>query len=92
MKTITRREFRNAFADVIAAVEAGETYRITHNGTQIAELRPPARRRGPSAEELVARLRGLPRVDHAQMRREAGEFFGERHASNELCRCCVHSI
>jgi hypothetical protein len=29
-----------------------------------------------SAEELVARHRWLPVVDYAEMRREAGEFFG----------------
>lgn len=58
------------------AVEAGETYHITRNGTEVAELRPLARRRRLSAEELVERHRRLPRVDSAQMRQEADEFFG----------------
>jgi prevent-host-death family protein len=76
MKTITQREFRNHSAAVMDAVEAGETYHITRNGTEVAELRPLPRRRRLSAEELVARHRRLPRVDHARMRREADEFFG----------------
>jgi prevent-host-death family protein len=76
MKTITQREFRNDSAAVMDAVEAGEIYHITRNGTEVAELRPLARRRRLSAEELVARHRGLPRVDPAQMRREADDFFG----------------
>jgi prevent-host-death family protein len=76
MKTITQREFRNNSAAVMDAVEAGETYHITRNGTEVAELRPLARRRRPTAEELVARHRALPEVDYEQMRREADEFFG----------------
>ncbi|MGH3751636.1 MAG: hypothetical protein ACRDRP_02895 [Pseudonocardiaceae bacterium] len=41
----------------------------------VAELRPLARRRRLSGEELVARHRRLPRVDHVRMRAEADEFF-----------------
>jgi prevent-host-death family protein len=76
MKTITQREFRNNSAAIMDAVEAGETYHITRNGTEVAELRPIQRRRRLSAEELVARHRRLPRVDHARMHQEADEFFG----------------
>ncbi|CAG7652139.1 type II toxin-antitoxin system Phd/YefM family antitoxin [Actinacidiphila bryophytorum] len=76
MKTITQREFRNNSAAVMDAVEAGETYHITRNGTEVAELRPVPRRRRLSAEELVERHRRLPRVDYARMRQEADEFFG----------------
>ncbi|HEU0128710.1 MAG TPA: type II toxin-antitoxin system prevent-host-death family antitoxin [Pseudonocardiaceae bacterium] len=75
MKVITQREFRNHSAAVMDAVEAGETFHITRNGVEVAELRPLARRRRCSAEELVARHRRLPRVDHARMRAEADEFF-----------------
>jgi prevent-host-death family protein len=76
MKVITQREFRNSSAAVMDAVEAGETYHITRNGTEVAELRPLTRKRRLSAEELVARHRRLPHVDHSLMRREADEFFG----------------
>ena len=58
------------------AVEAGEVYHITRNGIEVAELRPLARRRRLTAEELVARHRRLPRVDYERMRQEADEFFG----------------
>ncbi|HEX6500186.1 MAG TPA: type II toxin-antitoxin system prevent-host-death family antitoxin [Micromonosporaceae bacterium] len=76
MKTITQREFRNNSAAVMDAVEAGETYRITRNGIEVAELRPIVHRRRLSAEQLVQRHRRLPRVDHRRMRQEAEEFFG----------------
>jgi len=76
MKVITQREFRNNSAAVMDAVEAGEVFRVTRNGVEVAELRPVDRRRRLTAEELVARHRKLPRVDYARMRREADDFFG----------------
>jgi prevent-host-death family protein len=75
MKVITQREFRNNSAAIMDAVEAGETYHVTRNGVTVAELRPVSRRRKVSAEELVERHKKLPRVDYAEMRREADEFF-----------------
>jgi prevent-host-death family protein len=76
VKTITQREFRNRSAAVMDAVEGGETYHITRNGVEVAELRPLPRRRRLSADELVARHRRLPHVDSARLRRDADEFFG----------------
>ncbi|WP_037354160.1 type II toxin-antitoxin system Phd/YefM family antitoxin [Amycolatopsis orientalis] len=76
MKVITQREFRNNSAAVMDAVEAGETYHVTRNGVEVAELRPIPRRRQLTAEELVDRHRRLPAVEAAQMRQEADEFFG----------------
>ena len=76
VKVITQREFRNNSAAVMDAVEAGETYHVTRNGVEVAELRPLARRRSLTAEELVERHRKLPRVDYIRMRREADELFG----------------
>jgi len=76
MKVIGQREFRNNSAAVMDAVQAGETFHVTRNGVEIAELRPVTRRRRLSADELVERHRRLPRVDHGRMRGEADEFFG----------------
>ncbi|RSM57618.1 PhdYeFM domain-containing protein [Amycolatopsis sp. WAC 01376] len=85
MKVITQREFRNNSAAVMDAVEAGEIYHVTRNGVEVAELRPIPRRRRLTAEELVQRHRGLPKVEAAQMRQEADEFFGteDRVASDD---------
>ncbi|MGH3873118.1 MAG: type II toxin-antitoxin system Phd/YefM family antitoxin [Pseudonocardiaceae bacterium] len=83
VRIITQREFRNNSAAVMDAVEAGETYHITRNGTEVAELRPLTRRRRLSAEELVARHSRLPRVDHARMRTESEEFFGTQDRVGE---------
>lgn len=77
MKIISQRELRNGSAAIMDAVEAGETFHVTRNGVEIAELRPLAQRRRFTAEELVERHKRLPRVDAAEMRREADEIFGE---------------
>ncbi|WP_084509125.1 type II toxin-antitoxin system Phd/YefM family antitoxin [Nocardia pseudovaccinii] len=76
MKAITHREFRDNFATVMDAVEAGEVVRVIRNGVEVAELRPVGRRGRLTAAELVERHRKLPRVDHARMQREADEFSG----------------
>jgi prevent-host-death family protein len=76
VKVISQREFRNNSAAVMDAVEAGETYHVTRNGVEVAELRPIVRRRRLTAEELVERHRKLPRVDHARVQQESDEFFG----------------
>lgn len=76
MKVISQREFRNNSAAVMDSVEAGEVYRVTRNGTEVAELRPLTRRRRLTAEELVERHRRLPHVDLQRMRDEADDLFG----------------
>ncbi|MFG3436046.1 type II toxin-antitoxin system Phd/YefM family antitoxin [Nonomuraea sp. NPDC047897] len=77
MKVITRQDLRDDSAAVMDQVEAGETFRITRNGVEVAELRPLPRRRRLGAEELVAKHRQLPRVDYAAMRHEADDLFSD---------------
>jgi prevent-host-death family protein len=84
VKVISQREFRNNSAAIMDAVEGGETYHVTRNGVEIAELRPVARRRRLTAEELVARHRDLPRVDQSSMRAEADEFFGSEDRIDDI--------
>lgn len=76
MKVISEQEFHDNPAEVFEAVEAGETYQITQDGEEILELSLPSHRRGLITAEVVERLKDLPRVDYAEMRREADEFFG----------------
>ncbi|TLW92370.1 type II toxin-antitoxin system Phd/YefM family antitoxin [Saccharomonospora piscinae] len=60
MKVIGQRELRTNCAAVMDAVEAGETYHVTRNGVEVAEVRPLPRRRRLTAEELVERHRAMP--------------------------------
>lgn len=82
MRVISQREFRNNSAAIMDAVEAGETFHVTRNGVEIAEVRPLPRRRRLTAEELVERHKRLPRVDYAAMRAEAAEIFGEERVGD----------
>ncbi|WP_328910184.1 PhdYeFM domain-containing protein [Streptomyces sp. NBC_00234] len=77
MKTITQRELAARSKAVLDDVEAGETYHVTRNGIEIAEVRPlSARRRFVPVEEMQRKWRTAPRVDYARMRAEADAFFG----------------
>lgn len=59
MRHITQRELRNDTPAVMRAVEAGETFVLTRNGTPIADLVPHARpagaRRVTGADLIAAR-------------------------------------
>jgi prevent-host-death family protein len=91
---ISQREFRNNSAAVMDAVEAGETFHVTRNGVEVAELRPLPRRRRLTVDELVERHRRLPRVDYARMRQESDEFFGteDRVGDDDVCGRCAPSV
>lgn len=78
MKTITQRELAARSKAVLDDVEAGETYHITRNGIEIAEVRPlSTRRRFVPVEEIQRKWRNAPQIDYARMRAEADEFFGD---------------
>lgn len=76
MKVISRREFDENPEEIMAAVEAGETYHVTRDGAEVAELRPSTPRQPLNTDEVIAMVKDLPPVDYAQMRAEADEFFG----------------
>lgn len=70
VKTITRRELAAHTKAVLDDVEAGETYRVTRNGTEIAEVRPlSARRRFVPVDDLQRKWRDAPRADAQGLRR-----------------------
>ena len=61
MRHITQRELRNETPAVMRAIEAGESFVLTRNGTPIADLIPHVRtaepRRVTGADLLAARER-----------------------------------
>jgi prevent-host-death family protein len=77
VKTITQRQLAARAKDVLDDVEAGEIYRITRNGQEVAEVRPlSSRRRFVPIDELKRKWAHAPRIDYAAMRAEVDEFFG----------------
>jgi prevent-host-death family protein len=77
VQIITQRELRNSSAQIMDAVERGDTLIVTRNGTPVAELRPIRRRTLVPAAEVKRLFAGLPRSDHAAMRAEADAVLGE---------------
>ncbi|MFJ7911848.1 type II toxin-antitoxin system Phd/YefM family antitoxin [Kitasatospora sp. NPDC096204] len=72
MKTVTQRELAARSKAVPDDVEAGEIYRITRAGAEIAGIRPiDNRRRFVPVAELRRGWRGDPAVEAARMRAEA---------------------
>ena len=67
MRQVTIRELRNEGGRVLARVTQGESLIVTRGGLPVAELRPLPTP-GPTAEALLARWRGLPRVDAERLR------------------------
>ena len=77
MRTVTVRDLRNRGGEVLAAVERGDSFVVTRDGVEVAELRP-LRRRGLSAAELVARFRHAPQVDPDRLRQDIDETLDQR--------------
>ena len=67
MADVSIRDLRNHGGDVVTRATRGERITITRSGAPVAELRP-LRPRPISAELLLARWRGLPRLDPDALR------------------------
>jgi antitoxin (DNA-binding transcriptional repressor) of toxin-antitoxin stability system len=71
MKTeITQRELRNASGDIMRALDRGETFVVTRNGTPVGELRPVLRRQFVRAALVRAAFAGAAPIDSGRFRRE----------------------
>ncbi len=74
---ISQRELRNDSGAVLRAVEGGEDFVITRNGTAVAELRPLRRRRFVSTAELLASAAQLAPIDPIAFRADIDEFVDQ---------------
>lgn len=63
LKTLTLRTANQSFARCIRAVEAGEEFVITRNGTPVARLSPISKRRALTPEQQAAWLRTQQRME-----------------------------
>ena len=76
-RTITQRELRNSSAEVMDAVEAGETLVITRNGNPVGELRPIRRRQMVPVSEVIENFADCPPANYRQWRADLDALFGE---------------
>ena len=69
---ISQREFRNAIAEVMDAVAAGESFIVTRYGEPVAELRPvqAARKTFISRQDLTHNSSVHVGIDPHQFRRD----------------------
>ena len=67
-REISQRELRNRSADVLRAVEGGETVTITRHGEPIAQLVPLRRRRFVRTEAVLEAFADAPDVDLQSLR------------------------
>jgi prevent-host-death family protein len=66
-EVIPQRELRNNVSSVLRRVEAGETFRVTVHGREVAQLGPVTeRRRFISRERLLASLAGTLSAEGAK--------------------------
>ena len=63
-REISQRELRNDSGAILRAVEDGQTFVVTRNGTPIAELHPLRRKAFVPSADLVAMFRDDPPVRH----------------------------
>lgn len=77
-REISQRELRNDSGAILRAVESGEDFVVTRNGTALAELRPLRRRRFVAKAELVAAARQLAPMDAAAFRSDVDEVLDQR--------------
>lgn len=69
-RTISQRELRNDSGDVMRALDQGETFVITRNGTPVGELTPLRRHRFVSTDAVIAMFRTAPSIDADRFRQD----------------------
>ncbi len=67
-RRITQRELRNDSGEIMRALDGGEDFVVTRNGTPVASLVPFQRRRFVRRETLLAAFAGAPAIDGGRLR------------------------
>jgi len=67
-RTITQRELRNDNAEIMRALESGDSFIVTRNGVPVGRLTPTRRRTFVPTAELKESATRLPRIDFRQFR------------------------
>lgn len=73
----SQRELRNDSGAILRAVESGEDFVVTRNGTALAELRPLRRRRLVGRDVILAAARQLAPIDAAAFRADVDEVLDQ---------------
>jgi prevent-host-death family protein len=69
-RELTQRELRNQSGEIMRALDRGESFIVTRNGTPVGELLPIRRRQFVPADVARAVFAGAPQTDADRFRRE----------------------
>jgi prevent-host-death family protein len=76
-RRITQRELRNESGEIMRALDRGESFVVTRNGTPVGELVPLRPRQFVSADAAAAAFRGAPPLDPARFRADVDAALDE---------------
>ncbi len=76
-RRITQRELRNGSGEIMRALDRGESFVVTRNGTPVGELLPIRRRRYVGAGAAIEAFRGAPRIDLERFRADVDTVLDE---------------
>jgi len=76
-RTITQRELRNDNAEIMRALDSGDSFIITRNGVPVGRLTPVARRTFVPVAELKESAAHLPRIDFTKFRADIDEYINQ---------------
>jgi antitoxin (DNA-binding transcriptional repressor) of toxin-antitoxin stability system len=62
-RDLTQRELRNDSGEIMRALDAGETFRVTRNGVPVGELTPVRRRRYVARDTALAAFATAVAID-----------------------------
>lgn len=77
MDTVSVRDLRNDGGEVLNRVARGESLTVTRDGEPVATV-APLPRKPLSADQLLVRWSGLPRLNREEMRNEIDEIMDPR--------------
>jgi prevent-host-death family protein len=66
-RKLTQRELRNQSGEIMRALDRGEDFIVTRNGTPVGELRPYRRRQFVPAKELIEAFAHVPSIDYEEL-------------------------
>lgn len=67
-RELTQRELRNQSGEIMRALDRGEDFIVTRNGTAVGELRPLRRRQFVLTDEVLAAFAALEPIDLDRLR------------------------
>lgn len=76
-RELTQRELRNQSGEIMRALDRGEEFIVTRNGTPVGELHPLRRRQFVPIDAVRAAFAGAPHIDFDRFRADIDAFVDQ---------------